>query len=313
MANNLGRLTPVELRDHWKDEAQDFTRWLAEPENLNLLGETLGIGLEPTETEAKVGPYRADIVARRVGGDERIVIENQLEKTNHDHLGKLLTYAAALNATTVVWIAREFTEEHRQAMDWLNNLATTRLQLFAVEVKLWRIGSSSVAPQFQIVSEPNDYVRALREEESAELGEVPSLYLRFWTQFTDYLRTTHSLLRPPRPSPRAWLSFSIGKRYFDISLNLSVRNQELGCELNIRGPNGNKAFELLSEQKDKIELELGELNWDSRETGKSWSVNGYRPNEDITDPDKWPEYFAWLKERAEGFQRVFSSRVKELD
>ena len=132
MANTLDKLTLVELRDQWQDEARDFTPWLAESANLSLLAETLGINLdsEDLQTEVAVGPYRADIVVTTNEG--KVVIENQLDSTDHSHLGQALTYAAVLNANTVIWIARRFTEEHRQAVDWLNALAGSSLRASAV-------------------------------------------------------------------------------------------------------------------------------------------------------------------------------------
>ena len=118
----LGRLESVEPRDVWSSESEDFTPWLAQAENLKLLGETIGLDLELEAQEKDVGPFRADILCKETSSDDWVLIENQLERTDHTHLGQLLTYAAGLKAVTVVWVARIFTEEHRAALDWLNGL-----------------------------------------------------------------------------------------------------------------------------------------------------------------------------------------------
>lgn len=158
----LGRLVRVDLREAWQDEAAHFTPWLAEPENLELLGDALGIGLELEATEQSVGPFAADILCKDPMRDQWVLIENQLEQTDHTHLGQIITYAAGLNAVTVIWIASKFVEQHRAALDWLNEITAEGTDFFGVEVELWRIGeSSAVAPKFNIVSKPNAWSKQI--------------------------------------------------------------------------------------------------------------------------------------------------------
>jgi hypothetical protein len=133
----LGRLQKVELREAWLSESRDFTPWLAQEENLNLLGEAIGIELELESQEKDVGPFRADILCKDTSTDNWVLIENQLERTDHSHLGQLLTYAAGLNAVTIVWIAERFTEEHRATLDWLNERTDEKINLFGLEIELW--------------------------------------------------------------------------------------------------------------------------------------------------------------------------------
>jgi len=142
----LGRLEQVELRTIWVNEAVDFTPWLARPENISELAKTLGLELEVEGQEGPVGPFRADILCKDVGTDAWVLIENQLEKTDHGHLGQLLTYAAGLQAVTIVWVAARFTEEHRAALDWLNEITKDDVRFFGLEIELWKIGSSPAAP-----------------------------------------------------------------------------------------------------------------------------------------------------------------------
>jgi hypothetical protein len=187
----LGRLERIELRAGWPHEAASFTPWLAQTENLRLLGETLGLTLEPEGTEMSVGPFRADILCRDVGQDRLVLIENQLEQTDHTHLGQTLTYTAGLNASVVIWVAKSFTEEHRAALDWLNDATDQRFHFFGVEVELWSIGGSLPAPRFNVVVKPNDWSRtvsrAARSVQSGEITELGQERLAYWTAFRQTL------------------------------------------------------------------------------------------------------------------------------
>ena len=187
----LGRLEKVDLRDVWTSEASDFTPWLAREENLSVLADTLGLELELEAEEKAVGPFRADILCRDTGSNAWVLIENQLERTDHNHLGQLLTYASGLQAVTIIWIASRFTEEHRSTLDWLNRITDTGFHFFGLEVELWRIGASSPAPKFNIVSKPNDWSRsvaqAARAMDETELSETRILQRDYWAAFQPVL------------------------------------------------------------------------------------------------------------------------------
>ena len=182
---NLGKLESVDLREVWRNEADNFTPWLAKQENLDDLGETLGMQVEFQAREEAVGPYSADILCRDIDDDSYVVIENQLEETNHDHLGKLLTYAAHFKASTVVWVAKAFSEQHRAAIDWLNETSVEGTQFFALEIEVWRIGESAYAPKFNIVAKPNNWTRGGRST-VASLTETQRVQLEFWIGFEDH-------------------------------------------------------------------------------------------------------------------------------
>jgi len=174
---NLGRLAKVELRDVWKNEAQDFTPWLAEEDNLALLGDTIGLDLELEAVEKGVGPFSADIVCKETANNTNVLIENQIERTDHTHLGQIMTYAAGLNAVTIVWVAKRFTDEHRAALDWLNEITNEDITFFGLEVEVWRIGDSAKAPKFNVVSKPNEWTKAgggIKAISSNELTDQPS-------------------------------------------------------------------------------------------------------------------------------------------
>ncbi len=151
-SQTLGRLESVDLRTTWTSEWNDFTPWLAKPENLKLLAETVGLDLEFESVEKNVGPFRADILCKDTLDNSWVLIENQLERTDHTHLGQLLTYAAGLETVTIIWIAQRFTEEHRATLHWLNEITSDRFAFFGLEIELWKIGNSPVAPKFNVVS-----------------------------------------------------------------------------------------------------------------------------------------------------------------
>ena len=179
----LGRLEKVELRTAWSSESGDFTPWLAMDENLELLGDTIGLDLELEAQEKSVGPFRADILCKETTTGNWVLIENQLERTDHTHLGQLLTYAAGLEAVNIVWVAERFTEEHRATLDWLNEITDDRFNFFGLEVELWRIGGSNMAPKFNVVSKPNDWTKtisgAAAHFQSAELNERKQLWVEY--------------------------------------------------------------------------------------------------------------------------------------
>jgi len=185
---SLGRLERIDdIRKVWANEAQDFTPWLAEEDNLRLLGEVIGIELELEGKEKSVGPFSADILCKDTATNDWVLIENQIERTDHTHLGQLLTYASGLEAVKIVWIATKFTEEHRATLDWLNEITREDFHFFGLEIELWRIGDSPVAPKFNIVSKPNDWSNSVRENVDKDLSDTKLMQLEFWTQFKDFL------------------------------------------------------------------------------------------------------------------------------
>ena len=153
----LGRIASVDLRQAWPDEARNFTPWLADEDNLSLLGSVLGLQLEVEAVEKQVGPFSADILAKEIGSGHWVLIENQIEMTDHAHLGQILTYAAGLDVSTIIWVAREFREQHRAAIDYLNRITDEDHRFFGVKVELLKIGESAFAPSFSVVAKPNNW------------------------------------------------------------------------------------------------------------------------------------------------------------
>ena len=209
----LGRLTRVDPRKIWATEASDFTPWLAREENLAVLSETLDMELELEAQEKAVGPFRADILCKDIGSDAWVLIENQLERTDHRHLGQLLTYASGLEAVTIIWIAAHFNEEHRSTLDWLNKITDEDFRFFGLEVELWRIGDSPAAPRFNIVSKPNDWSRLVAQAaraDEAELSETRLMQWNYWSALNAVLDQAEGpVLGSRKPRPSSWMGYPI--------------------------------------------------------------------------------------------------------
>lgn len=315
MNKNLSRLEKVDLRDVWKTEAGDFTPWLAQEENIALLGNAIGIDLEVEAQEKNVGPFRADILCKDTISENWVLVENQLERTDHVHLGQLLTYAAGLNAVTIVWIADRFTDEHRAALDWLNEITDSSFNFFGLEVELWRIGDSPIAPKFNIASKPNDWTktvgRAAAQMTAENLTDTKQMQLEYWTAFHNYVSKHSKTLRPQKPGPQHWTIFSIGRSGFHMSATMNTMDNLLSVILTVHGEAARAHFSLLQEDKSSIEEAIGtNLEW--RENPKQNRII-LSDHMDPKDRSKWPKQHAWLLEKLELFCKVFSSRIKNLD
>ena len=315
--NTLGHLTSVDLREVWTSESGDFTPWLARPENLAVLGDTLDLELELEAQEKAVGPFRADILCRDTASAAWVLIENQLERTDHGHLGQLLTYASGLEAAMIVWIAGRFNEEHRATLDWLNAITEERFRFFGLEVELWRIGDSPAAPKFNVVSKPNDWSRSVargkRSLDDGELSEVRAMQLEYWEALNAVLDDLSGPVRGNRkPQAQSLMSYAIGRTNFSLNAIMGRRQRRVTAQLYIQGSNAKSYFHQLQEQRDKVEEKLGQqLEWEEHnvETSVSIRLNGRNPE----DREDWPQQHKWLADRLNELHRVFADRVRLLE
>ena len=316
---NLGRLTRVELRDIWTSEATDFTPWLAREENLAVLGDALGIDLELEAQERSVGPFRADILCKDIGSNAWVLIENQLERTDHSHLGQLLTYASGLDAVTIVWIAARFTEEHRSTLDWLNKITDESFRFFGLEVELWRIGDSPAAPKFNIVSKPNDWSRsvaqAARAIDETELSETRRNQRAYWAAFQAVLNEVGGSVSGNRtPQPQSWMTYRIGRSGFALGAATNRRERWVRAEIYIGSEFAKVFFGQLHAQQQAIENELGyPLQWEELPERRDCRIAVYLNDTDASDQPDWPRQHEWLAGRLNEMHRVFSPRIRALD
>lgn len=309
----LGRMEKVDLRAAWESEAGAFTPWLAEEHNLALLADAIGVELELESTEKDVGPFRADILCKDTVDDTWVLIENQLERTDHIHLGQLLTYAAGLKAVTIVWIAARFTDEHRAALDWLNEITDERFNFFGLEVELWRIGDSPIAPKFNLACEPNEWTKPHRPS-AANLTETRVQQQDYWKQLREFLLDRDGDVKPRKARPQNWATFAVGRSGFVLKASVHTQKKFVKVLLGCRGKHAEAHFNLLKQDRENIEKELGEeLRWVELPKHQASRIELRLQDADPTDESDWPRQHKWLADKLEAFHEVFAERVKALD
>ena len=309
MYNEVVHLKPVELREVWHNEADNFTPWLAKPEHLSWLGEALNMELADAKREVNVGQFRADIVCSNTTNDSVVVIENQYGESDHDRLGKVLTYGIGLEAHTLVWVAESFTNEHLAVINRLNAMGDENFQFFGVAVKVTEIPNSLYGVQFSVVAKPGDDICS-----PVINGDWRE---QFFAEFRGHLTANGSQLNPlewNRNSPD-YLGFDIGK-WPEIWLSgwISATQRQIAANLHMKGPNAGSRFDELKNNRQEIESQFGaELQW---EKSPFWSSKvpqvGVYNNVDPTDKSDWPNHFEWLREKLEKLNEVFQKRVTEF-
>ena len=297
-----------DLRTIWPHEALDFTPWLADEKNIGLLSDAIGIDITVDETESNVGDFHVDIVATETGTDRKIIIENQLEDTNHDHLGKLITYASGKEASIIVWVVKRAREEHKAAIEWLNNHTDDKVGFFLCEIKLYKIGASCPAVKFNVVEQPNDWTKAIKQ--SAITNETEKLRFDYWQVFYDYITNDKAfmkLLNPQKPRTDHWFNLYLGTSLCHLSVNQIQKRDELNIEIYI--DNSKEFFAKLETNKDTIESIVGEkLDWRELPNRKASRIILAR-EADFTDQSKWQEQFDWIVDKAKRLQKAVKQFV----
>lgn len=312
MTFTLGTLEKIDLRVYWKGEASHFTPWLAQ--NLKLLGDAIGLDLELESEELGVGPFRADILCKDTTSNAWVLIENQLERTDHTHLGQLMTYAAGLDAATIVWVAQRFTDEHRAALDWLNRITADGFHFFGLEVELWKIGESAIAPKFNVICKPNDWAKSVAKATTEALSETKQLQLEYWQAFREYLLENSTILKPQAALPQHWTCFSVGRSGFMLEARVNSKTSTIGVGLLITDQKYAKGFfDQLFERQQVIEQEIGQpLMWQRLDDSKRSQVQLELSNAPLSQRSDWERQFAWFKNQLERFYQTFSPRVRLL-
>ena len=309
----LGKIEKVDLREVWSNEASDFTPWLAR--NLDLLGIELGMDLEIQTEEAEVGSFYLDLLARETGTSRQIVIENQLEDTDHDHLGKLLTYASGYDSQIVVWIARKFREEHRDALDWLNRRTGEETEFFGVAVELLKIGNSDPAPHFSVISAPNGWSKSTVSNNRRPASKKGERYRTFFQPLIDTLRDKHKFTNARKAQPQSWYNFGAGVSWATYSASF-WNNGRAKVELSFDSASKERnelRFDLLKEQKDSIESALGsQLEWRRMNSNKACRIALHHPGSIEDDEETLEKTRAWMIDKLLAFKKVFGTRITEL-
>ena len=298
----LGKIKRInDLRSIWHHEAKDFSTWLAQEDNLSQLSEAIGIDIVLEERESPVGNFNVDLYAFEDGTDRRIIIENQLEDTNHDHLGKLITYASGKGAEVIIWIVKRARDEHRQAIEWLNQNTGVKIGFFLVEIELWQINDSAIAPKFNVVEQPNDWAKQMKNVDS--ISETKQLQLNFWQQLTETIKSNESYLKefsPRKAQPQHWYNLSIGSSSYHVGLTVNTQKNRLGAEIYI--PDDKEKFSMFKEHTKEIEDMVGaKVEW--REATKATRIITLHSC-DISKEVQWSEAIEWLINKALIFKRI---------
>lgn len=307
---SLGKLQKVEIRRVWEHEARDFSAWLAHPENLQILADEIGIDIELVGRETDVGRFRIDILGQEPNSGHKIIIENQLEATNHDHLGKVITYAAGLDAKYLVWIVADVLPEHLKAVEWLNEFLDDEINLFLIKIEVWQIGNSKPAPKFEIVSARNDWASNLKRTIAAsEISETKLKQQKFWEGLAQYIKEHSPSFKSNKPAPQHWINFSMGTSISHIAATLNTRENRLAVELYIS--DNKEFFTLLKQNASPIEESLGgKFDWfDAR---KASGISLKKPVSDVLDESQWGAYYVWIFETVQKFKSVFSPYIDQF-
>lgn len=265
----IGKLEEVDIRELWKHEQYDFSEWLSKKENIENLNDILGLTLVDISKETYVGSYRCDLFARDEATGTKVIIENQLEISNHDHLGKIITYASGLDAKVVVWIVTKAREEHRSAIEWLNNNTNSNVNFFLIEIHAYKIGNSDKAPMFKVVEQPNDFIKNNKSSSNEEsMNKSQSQRIEFWSQFNDVVIERGKPFNTRKPTTDHWYNIAIGTSEAHIDITLVNKDSLIGVELYIT--NNKELFDKLYERKEDIENDLGfKLDWRRLDNSKA--------------------------------------------
>lgn len=301
----LGKIKRItDLRSIWPHEANDFTKWLADEHNLAKLGEEIGIELELEERESSVGNFNVDLYAKEEGTGRKVIIENQLEETDHDHLGKLITYASGKGAEVVVWVVKRARDEHRQAIEWLNQHTDTDLGFFLVEIELWQIDDSAIAPKFSVIERPNDWGKQMKSV--AGLNNTEQIQLAFWQKFNDKMNASPDFtkhFKTRKAQPQNWYDVSVGSSEYHLCFTASIQKKHMSCGIYI--PDNKELFHLFEAHKAEFEEQFGKgIEWG--EASKATRINIFK-SFDVSDQEQWGTAYAWYLENAIKFKLIAKS------
>lgn len=285
----IGKLKEVDIRNLWKHEQYDFSEWLSQEENINILNDILGLTLVDVSKEAYVGSYRCDLFAVDESTGTKVIIENQLEPSNHDHLGKIITYASGLDAEVIVWIVKTAKEEHRSAIEWLNNNTNSRINFFLIELKAYTIEDSIPAPFFNVIEKPNDFIKNTKINNSSDnLNKSQSERLEFWNRFNEILIDKGKPFNVRKATTDHWYSVAIGTSAAHVDITLVNKESKIGVELYIS--DDKELFDKLFEKKNLIEDELEfKLDWQRLDNSKASRIKYYINGLDFDNHSNYDE------------------------
>ena len=308
----LGVMKKIDdLRSVWSHEALEFTPWLAKPENIKLLSESIGIDIEAEETESSVDSFSADIVGVDTYTGRKVIIENQLEDTNHTHLGQIITYAAGKDATTIIWIVKHARDAHRAAIEWLNNHTDADINFFLVEIELWQINDSLLAPKFNIVEKPNNWTKEIKKTTLESSNATMQARFEFWSNFNAIAfadKEYEKVFRIRKPSTDHWYSMSTGIPGCELSILYLLQRNEIVIEFYIS--NSKELFDKFYSHRAEIEEIIGcQLDWRKLPEKKASRIL-LTKSFDLSDNTLLNEEINWIKEYTVKFKKAFTKYHK---
>jgi len=310
----FGKLEKVDLRELWRGGIADFNLWLSEEDNIVELGQVTGMELQIQKQEIKGGVSQADILCKNLLTDQFVLIGNQLDRTDHTHLGKLLTGAAGMEAVTIIWIAKAFTEEHQAALNWLNEINDQSVRFFGIELEAYKIGDSLPAPEFNIVVRPDSWIKTPKQSASSQkLTDIELLQLEYWQELKSFMEANHSIVQLLGTPPKSWFNVAKDKGKYFLSVNVNSQDSSLNIWLNIIGENAKEDFDKLcgNAYKDSLIEVNQDLKWYKirAKIGCTVTLKAYA---DFMERKDWMNQFAWFKENLEKFDKFFRPKIDEL-
>ncbi len=302
---NLGKLEEItDLRKIWLHEALEFTPWLADEENMAILSDAVGLEIAVDETESSVGDFNVDIFAYEVGTDRKIIIENQLEDTNHDHLGKLITYASGKSADIIIWLVKRAREEHKAAIEWLNNHTDDQIGFFLCEIKLYKIGNSDPAVKFEVVEKPNNWTKEMKKNSIST--PLQQLRYEYWTAFDDYAFSNANYakkFKQTKSNNRNYKDLFFGASGFHIVTRMNQQKGIISAEIYIG--DDKELYSKLYNDKTTIEEEMDmKLDWREQPTSKASKIIA-KKTVDFDNKENWKEQFDWIMDVTAKMKNAF--------
>lgn len=269
----------------------------------------MGLTLVNLKKEVFVGSYRCDLVAEDETSGIKIVIENQLEASNHEHLGKVITYASGLDADVIVWIVTEAREEHKSAVEWLNHHLDNDINVFFLELHAYKIGNSLPAPKFEIVGKPNGFIKSSKHTGSPdEISQTQSEGLEFWTQFNDVITERGKPFNIRKATTDHWYSVAIGTSAAHIDITLINKENFVGVELYIN--DSKELFDILETQRSSIEDELYfPMEWQRLDNKKASRILYRIPRLDFSNHDNYGQLMNTAINTVIKMRKVFQNHI----
>ncbi len=313
MEFEFGEIENVPMNKIWNHEERDFTPWLAK--NIDMLGEALGgLQLQVEQIEIYAGNYKLDILAKEISTNKVVVIENQIYKTDHKHLGQLITYASFFKAEIIIWVSQEITEEHRSALDWLNNNTNEKLEFYAVETNVMKIGDSKPALNFRLKAYPNEWTKSIGNNSNTVISnETNELYRNFFQNLLNELREKHRFTNAKTGQPQSWYGFTSGIKGCVYGCSFA-KGSKVRAEVYIDTPSqelNKDVFRKFELERQELTKQFGEeLQFEELPTKRASRIAVYREGDIWADTQTLDEIKNWCIEKLLKLKYVFNDKLK---